>query len=414
MTSDDARDGTGRSDHPQDVPALRLELAARGYTPVPCAGKRPVLKTWQRLENVSREQVNMWTVTWPDAVNTGALTARMPTLDIDILDPAAVDAIVELVRDKYLERGYVPARAGKAPKAALIFRTDEPFKKILIPLIAPFGSAEALEILCDGQQVVVDGIHPDTGHAYSWQGGSPLEIPREELAYISAADAQQLIDDVVELLVRDFGYSRPTKGKGNGSAKAEADSGGSDWGDLYSNISNGRALHDSLRDLAAKLVKSGTSAGAAVNQLRALLEASNAPRDDRFEERMGEIPRLVDSAIAKYARKDNSAPSPQPSPNATELMTMMFKPIKYVVPGVIVEGLTLLCGKPKIGKSWLLLHAAVAVARGGYTLGDIECTQGDVLYLALEDNLRRLQFDAAVRLLAPSLADYLRARGDQQ
>jgi hypothetical protein len=40
------------------------------------------------------------------------------------------------------------------------------------------------------------------------------------------------------------------------------------------------------------------------------------------------------------------------------LQAMTFAPIKYVVPGIIVEGLTLLAGKPKVGKSWLLLHAA--------------------------------------------------------
>jgi len=72
-------------------------------------------------------------------------------------------------------------------------------------------------------------------------------------------------------------------------------------------------------------------------------------------------------------------------------MTLTFSPIKYVVPGIIVEGLTLLAGKPKLGKSWLLLHMAIAVARGGFTLGEIHCAEGDVLYLALEDNLRRLQ-----------------------
>src|SRR5262245_13197747 len=76
---------------------------------------------------------------------------------------------------------------------------------------------------------------------------------------------------------------------------------------------------------------------------------------------------------------------------AEALKTMSFEPIKYVVPGIIVEGLTLFAGKPKIGKSWLLLHAAVAVARGGFTLGDKHCIEGDVLYCALEDNERRLQ-----------------------
>jgi RecA-family ATPase len=76
---------------------------------------------------------------------------------------------------------------------------------------------------------------------------------------------------------------------------------------------------------------------------------------------------------------------------AGALKTMIFAAIKYVVPGIIVEGLTLLAGKPKVGKSWLLLHAAIAVARGGFTLGDVHCVEGDVLYCALEDNERRLQ-----------------------
>jgi hypothetical protein len=76
--------------------------------------------------------------------------------------------------------------------------------------------------------------------------------------------------------------------------------------------------------------------------------------------------------------------------DAQGLNQMTFDPIKYVVPGYIVEGLTLFAGKPKIGKSWWLLHAANAVAEGGFTLGNIKCEEGDVLYAALEDNQRRL------------------------
>jgi hypothetical protein len=89
--------------------------------------------------------------------------------------------------------------------------------------------------------------------------------------------------------------------------------------------------------------------------------------------------------------KGRAKQPPAPFTAAEALKNMQFEPIKYVVPGVIVEGLTLLAAKPKFGKSWLMLHAAIAVARGGFTLGEIHCTEGDVLYCALEDNLRRLK-----------------------
>ncbi|MGO4834567.1 AAA family ATPase, partial [Rhizobiaceae sp. 2RAB30] len=45
---------------------------------------------------------------------------------------------------------------------------------------------------------------------------------------------------------------------------------------------------------------------------------------------------------------------------------------------------------PKLGKSWLALDIGIAVATGGRSLG-VDCEQGDALYLALEDNQRRLQ-----------------------
>jgi hypothetical protein len=89
--------------------------------------------------------------------------------------------------------------------------------------------------------------------------------------------------------------------------------------------------------------------------------------------------------------------------NLATLKTMTFAPIKTVVSGLIVEGLTVLAGKPKGGKSWMFLHIGIAVARGGFTLGDKHCIEGDVLYCALEDNERRLQ-SRATKLLG--IADW--------
>ncbi|MFK5979718.1 MAG: AAA family ATPase [Rhizobiaceae bacterium] len=76
---------------------------------------------------------------------------------------------------------------------------------------------------------------------------------------------------------------------------------------------------------------------------------------------------------------------------ANELQHMDFPPVQYAVDGYIAEGLTLLAGKPKIGKSWMALDFAMAIATGDVALGSIQCKQGTVLYCALEDNQRRLQ-----------------------
>jgi hypothetical protein len=76
---------------------------------------------------------------------------------------------------------------------------------------------------------------------------------------------------------------------------------------------------------------------------------------------------------------------------AAELKARKFEPIKYLIPMLIPEGLTMLAGKPKLGKSWMVLDIALAVAAGRYALGDFKLEEGDVLYAALEDNDRRLR-----------------------
>lgn len=68
-----------------------------------------------------------------------------------------------------------------------------------------------------------------------------------------------------------------------------------------------------------------------------------------------------------------------------------FDPISWAVPGVFPEGLSLLVGPPKVGKSWMVLSLALACASGGMALGRIRVRQRPVLYLALEDGDRRMQ-----------------------
>jgi AAA domain len=81
--------------------------------------------------------------------------------------------------------------------------------------------------------------------------------------------------------------------------------------------------------------------------------------------------------------------------NVRDLCDMRFPEIRYVVPGIFPEGVTLLVSRPKLGKSWLLLQLGSAIGAATPTpvlkTEDEPYTHGDVLYLALEDNERRMQ-----------------------
>jgi hypothetical protein len=102
---------------------------------------------------------------------------------------------------------------------------------------------------------------------------------------------------------------------------------------------------------------------------------------------------------------------PHPSASPTEAQPKIFSlqellswdlpPTRWAIPEILPEGLTLLAGKSKLGKSWLALSAALSIASGGVALGTQPVIQGDVLYLALEDNARRLQ--ARTRRLLSSM-----------
>ena len=82
--------------------------------------------------------------------------------------------------------------------------------------------------------------------------------------------------------------------------------------------------------------------------------------------------------------------------NMKEILETDFPPVQFAVKDIMPEGVGLVAGRPKAMKSWTMLHLAYCVQNGLSFLGN-EVRQGDVLYLALEDNARRLK-DRIVKL----------------
>ena len=72
------------------------------------------------------------------------------------------------------------------------------------------------------------------------------------------------------------------------------------------------------------------------------------------------------------------------------LMSQPLTPLNFVVDTLLSQGLHILAGSPKVGKSWLALWLAVTVAKGESVWG-MGVKQGTTLYLCLEDSTLRIQ-----------------------
>ncbi len=75
----------------------------------------------------------------------------------------------------------------------------------------------------------------------------------------------------------------------------------------------------------------------------------------------------------------------------TQIMATEYLPLSWAVEGYLPEGFSVLAGRQKLGKTWLALDWSIAVATGGYAMGQIPCDKGNVLYLDLENGHRRIK-----------------------
>jgi DNA-binding transcriptional ArsR family regulator len=87
---------------------------------------------------------------------------------------------------------------------------------------------------------------------------------------------------------------------------------------------------------------------------------------------------------SKFRKAGNGAAKPADDLegiDGADLLGLDFPPLKWIREPYLMEGVTVLAGRPKKGKSWLALGWSIDIVRDG----------GEVLYMGLEDNHRRLQ-----------------------
>lgn len=135
-----------------------------------------------------------------------------------------------------------------------------------------------------------------------------------------------------------------------------------------------------------------------------LLEANTPAEDELPDEEPRERPvELPASGVRDVTNEDVSQPSRHNTVTPSRLSKlpdeysisdlMQYEPeeTRWIVNDLVSEGLILLAGRPKQGKSWLCLDIAMAVATGSKAMTEHEVDHGDVLMVSLEDGGRRLR-----------------------
>ena len=132
----------------------------------------------------------------------------MVFLDADVTDPAAAGEVTAEIRRTIGRASGSPGglaalvRIGRAPKALFPIRVRGSLRKLHSTVVLIDGQRCMLEVLAEGQQAVIGGVHPGTGQPYAWPLGGLEDIGPEDLPELTASEIGELVGRVSAILLR--------------------------------------------------------------------------------------------------------------------------------------------------------------------------------------------------------------------
>jgi hypothetical protein len=292
----------------------------------------------------------------------------------------------------------------------------------------PGMAGPGIDIICWYERYVIawPSWHSGVEDIYRWwmqlpDGPIPVEFP-------DAERLPELPESWCEFLAR-AGLDQPERIK-VGDIRAWVDKYGAGemcrqmrytlkrWITAIQDAANVGGIHDMARDginaLVGDRAKGCTGLRTALGKLRTVfLEAMGSRSRSRAGQAREEWLRMLIGAAEKHPKIKNGdecakleeagfigGDDPGKKARRAQLLAGLrtgawldaqeFPPLRYAIPEIIPEGLSLLAGPPKVGKSVLLLRAGIEAARAGQMFG-MRLDGHDVFYLALEDSHRRMQ-----------------------
>lgn len=237
-----------------------------------------------------------------------------------------------------------------------------------------------------------------------WPGSWHLKID-PILCRVDSVNADAEID--LGNALEKLRTAAPGPPRPNGHDHRNGGSEGTNWAELVASIVAGTNLHQSIRNLAAKMAHRGMSA-----RLDGLVASSQAPHDLRRNARRDDIPRAVDTAQAKFARArtyqdPDGTLRQQPEEEPADLETYDAgddtgppPPRGWLQGGIWCRKfLSGVFASGGIGKSTLRYLQAISQATGRPLAGHHVFFRGRVLLLSLEDDRdeMRRRIDAVCR-----------------
>ena len=338
-----------------------------------------------------------WDATYPDAINTGIRTKHTPAIDIDIHHADIAEQIENELRACFPQQRLL-VRFGQPPKRLVPFRCVRPFNKIMVRFKAPDNdkTVHKIEVLCDGQQFIADGVHPDTGKAYVWRDGDLLSVPHDRLPLLDEATARRFIHNAAAVMIAT---GCTEIGKTNSKLN----------GKTGSTIYGRTALKNECAALAGTPKDSGRNDAlnrAAFNMSQLVLSGDlneELLREKLFvaatvcglvdEDGATQVLATIESgARAGHARprggKDAEQEDPPSILKSSRASTFEMSAIQWLWENRFALGkLGILAGLPDEGKGQVLCDMAARITRGmDWPCGEGTAPEGNVVLLTAEDD----------------------------
>lgn len=315
---------------------------------LPCypQAKRPMTAKGYLDASLDVEQVKAWWTATPDANVAIAIPEGVVIVDVD--DPEALERL------RHSDRELPATITSETARGAHYW-----YRHTTGPDVAAAIQLDGVDLKCRGGYVLVPpSIHP-SGEPYRWRvPPSPNNL----------ADAPDWLEEELR--------------KERGTVLSEGALGVS-AGEVLAGVTQGER-NQTLFRYACQLRRRNLG----LEEAQVLVSHAAAHCIPPLPP--AEVAQLLRSAW-RYEPGGATGPEPGGVVEIRDLLAEEFPPLKWVVPGLICEGLVILASAPKVGKSWMAFNLSLAVTNGGFFLGRYRVEAGEVLFLDLEQPPRRTQ-----------------------